>query len=296
MKELMGEISPKPVIKWAGGKSSLIPIFQNFGLLPKRFNHYYEPFLGGASIFLFLKQQKKDKLNATLSDINRELIDMYLVIRDNPSNLIDELITMQSMTSRNEYYDFRSEFNKLINTTVSNKVRKSALFIYLNKTCYNGLFRVNKKGEFNVPYCGINRKKIFDANNILNYSRYLSNVEIMCCDYRQSCKSAIKGDFIYFDPPYMPFSDTEGFTDYSQNGFDKKEQMLLSEIFEDLSSRGVKILLSNSYHEEIKKLYSNKYKVHINTVDAQRYISCKSDGRKVVKEYVITNFKPKNTL
>lgn len=291
MREVCGVAFPKPVVKWAGGKSALVAVFRQRGLIPNKVKHYYEPFLGGASLFFTISSCKRIE-EATLSDINRDLINLYQVIRDKPDLLINELEQLQEHTHRDEYYKNRDEFNALkVKNGEADSIRKASLFIYLNKTCYNGLYRVNKKGAFNVPFCGMARKSIFKSDNIYSVSRALKGVNLLCADYKDVCEKAQEGDFIFLDPPYMPFSDTLGFTDYSEDGFDEQAQEHLCSVYKDLTERGAKVLLSNSYHREVRRMYRGLPKTRLSIVEVQRYMSCKGDGRGLVKEYAITNFK-----
>jgi len=286
---------PKPFIKWAGGKSNIIPVYEKIGLLDIEFNDYYEPFLGGGAMFFYLWKKGKIKGRAYLSDINKDLIDTYLVIRDNLEDLLGYLNSLKYKYTKEDYYKFRRRYNilkskKEISTT--EKAEKSALFIYLNKTCFNGLYRENKKGEFNVPFGRYKNPKIYDEYNLRAASRALKNSILKVSDFGDAVFSAQKDDFVYFDPPYIPISPTSNFTSYHQQDFDIEDQKRLAETISKLSLKGVKILLSNAYHPTIKDIYKDIPDINFFVVLAPRYINSNGNKRGPVKEYAITNYKP----
>lgn len=286
---------PRPFIKWAGGKSSLVVEFEKKGLLPKQFNDYYEPFMGGGAVFFYLYNKGLINSNSFLSDVNKELVNVYNEIKQRPKPLIVQLKTLEDKYSSELFYQFRIEYNELKikeSSTAKEKTRKAALLIYLNKTCFNGLYRENKSGGFNVPFGDYENPRILDEPNILAVSTALKNTTISKKDFADCLKHAKEGDFVYFDPPYHPMSETASFTSYSEGDFGFDEQKRLSEVFSKLTEKKVLVLLSNSSHDEIKKLYERIEGAYLNTVNASRYISCKGSGRKPVLEYAITNFKP----
>lgn len=276
-----------PFVKWAGGKSQLLSQINN--LIPKKFSRYFEPFLGGGAVFFYLICKKNLKFNGYLSDINCELIDTYNAIKNNVDELILILQVHQKQFEKSPYeyyYKIRSRI-KFSNTT-----EIAARFIFLNKTCYNGLYRVNKKGLFNVPMGRYKRPLICDANNLRNTSTLLNNsdVRIESSDYRRMLnKYAQAGDFIYIDPPYDPTSSTSNFTSYSNNKFTEQDQKNLASLFKDLSHKGCKVLLSNSNTDLIKELYSDflNGSTKINVI---RAINSNGSRRSGHQELLIRNY------
>ena len=275
----------KPFVKWVGGKRQLIPELLKY--IPKNFNNYFEPFVGGGALFFelynlgILKNKK-----VFLFDINEELINAYKIIRDYPNELIEKLKEFKSKHNKEFYYQIR-ELDRTNNYKKLNNIIKAARFIYLNKTCFNGLYRVNKKGYFNVPMGKYKTPKILDENNILLVSEALQNTIIKHCDYKKVLEYAQKEDFIYFDPPYYPLTETSNFTSYTQEKFLKKEQIELFETFDILSQKGCFVLESNSDTEFINNLY-NKFK--IKKVFANRSINSKVNNRGKITEVLIRNY------
>ena len=241
-----------PFVKWAGGKSQLIP--QIIRLMPSRFARYFEPFLGGGAVFFHIASYNR---NALLSDINIDLIKAYKVIRNNVEELITALKYHQdeySKSPKSYYYQLRDKTKGL------NKIENAARFITLNKTCYNGLYRVNKKGLFNVPIGRYKNPLICDPVNLRKMSIVLSQSAsyLGVIDYKKILvEKADKDDFVYLDPPFHPISNTANFTSYTNNGFTLEDQKELATIFKELTRRGCKLLLSNSNTEEIRRLYSD---------------------------------------
>jgi DNA adenine methylase len=269
-----------PVVKWAGGKRQLLPDISKH--IPNEFSTYYEPFLGGGAVLFFLQPSR-----AVVNDINEELINMYLVIKDNVEELIDSL---KNHKNDEEYYYSireldrdRENYNKLDN------VEKASRIIFLNKTCYNGLFRVNSQGHFNVPYGRYKNPDITNDVTLRAVSNYLNRAKITfkCTDFERAVNNIRKGAFVYFDPPYDPVSDTSSFTGYDVNGFDKKEQERLKELCDKLDERGVKFLLSNSATDFILDLYKD---YNITTVKARRPINSKGNKRGEVDEVLVKNY------
>ena len=262
-----------PFIKWAGGKGQLL--LQYKPLFPATFKRYFEPFLGGGAVFFRIKPRQ-----AILSDINEELINAYAVIRDDVENLIDLLETHKN--DKDYYYSIRR-------LTIGNSlpIDRASRFIFLNRTCYNGLYRVNTKGDFNVPFGRYKKPLIFNADNLRNVSKQIKNAEIISGDFETILTRAKKPDFIYLDPPYQPTSKTAHFTNYAQNGFGENEQQRLSEVFCNLSKLGCFLMLTNSDTSLVRELYAD---FNITLVNARRTINCKVNGRKNVKELVIRNY------
>lgn len=266
-----------PLIKWVGGKRQLMPeLLRN---MPKKYNRYFEPFIGGGALFFELQPD-----NAYISDMNEELINLYTVVRDNVYELIVDLNAHQITK---EYYlkirdlDRTSKYKKLSN------IKRASRFIYLNRTCFNGLYRVNSKGEFNVPFGNYKNPRIVDVDNLLNCSELLKRTEIKNADFSEILTKVKKGDFVYFDPPYVPLNETSSFTSYTKNGFDIDMQIKLKEVCDELNSMGVKFLLSNSDTKIIKELYSN-YK--IKKVLASRQINANANGRGKITEVLVRNY------
>ena len=274
--------SPKPVVKWAGGKRQLLDEIKS--LAPKEYNTYFEPFVGGGAVLFCLQPQ-----NAVINDLNSELVCMYKVIKNNPLGLIDELRELSNNVDVFNYIRSldrnHDEFKKL------SDLKKAARLIYLNKTCYNGLYRVNANGEFNTPFAYNKNPLICDANNIISVHDYFVRVDIDIknTDFEKSVTNAQTGDFVYFDPPYDPISLSAAFTSYSKEGFDKNAQKRLAKLCIDLTDRGVKVMVSNSNTEFVRELYSAKcFKIHI--VEAGRAINSKAEGRGKIEEVIITNY------
>jgi len=271
-------LSLKPIVKWAGGKRALIKQYSKY--FPVNFNAYYEPFFGGGAIFLHLFSEGKIK-RAKLSDINEELINLYNVVKNNVEELIEELSSGKYVNKKTVFYKIRAE-------EPNDAVIRAARMIYLNRTCYNGLYRVNKQGKFNVPFGKYPENvKIVNKKNLRNVSKCLGNVEITTEDFEESVKSAKKGDFVYFDPPYIPLSDTAYFTDYTSEGFGIKEQERLAKVFRELDERGCFVMESNSGVPKVSELFDG---FKIVDVKAKRYISCDPEGRGGVKESLIINY------
>lgn len=276
---------PKPFVKWVGGKRQLLKQFRDLDLYPPHgFDPinaiYFEPFVGGGAVFFDLLPQK-----ACLSDLNRDLITTYNVIKSNVEDLIISLKNHQ--TDKDYFLEIRSK-----DTETMSDIEIASRFIYLNRTCFNGMYRVNSKGKFNVPFGKYTNPLICDENNLRKVSESLQGVEIEYKDYKDVLKKAKKGDFIYFDPPYYPLNKTSSFTSYTSEGFLEKEQIELKNTFLRLHKRGCYVMLSNSNSEFINRIYSEieDDKIKIHKVSASRAINSKASGRGRIKEVVITNY------
>ncbi|MHA1399442.1 MAG: DNA adenine methylase [Candidatus Heimdallarchaeaceae archaeon] len=268
-------LTPEPVVKWAGGKRGLIDKYNRY--FPKKFNKYYEPFFGGGAVFFHLFSLGRIK-NAKISDINEELINMYIVIRDRVDELIEELKSGKYYNEKEQYYKIRAE-------EPTDPVHRAARLIYLNHTCFNGLYRVNKQGKFNVPFGRYPKNvKILDEKNLRSVMKCLQKVDIKVQDFEEAVKDAKEGDFVYFDPPYAPLTETADFTSYTKEGFNFKEQERLANLFKDLSGRGCYVMESNSSAQIIKELYAE---FEIIEIKAKRYINSDPKGRKGVFESLI---------
>jgi len=256
--------SPKPFVKWAGGKRQLInKLLEN---APTVFNTFYEPFIGGGALLFALTPSK-----AVISDINTELINAYQVIKNNVEGLIRSL--KRHKNDETYFYNQRS-----LNPQELNELRRASRFIYLNKTCYNGLYRENSKGKFNTPFGRYKNPKIADEENLRAISAYLNSadVQILNLDFKQTVSKAKKGDFVYFDPPYHPWSETASFTKYSKSDFNMENQEELADTFKRLAKKGVHVMLSNSNTEIVKTLYTG---FNFTEVEANRFINCKAQKR-----------------
>lgn len=273
----------KPFVKWAGGKTQLLNKIKEY--LPKTFNTYYEPFVGGGALLLSLTPKK-----AYINDINKELLCAFECFKSDNEyrNLINELIKHEEEHSQKHYYDVR-EMDRSINFSDLPIYIRAARLIYLNKACFNGLYRVNSKGYFNVPSGNKDDLKVFDRENFEELKRYFEDcdIHISSVDFEKSLKTAKTGDFVYFDPPYDIFPDKNGFVDYSKEGFGKDEQARLARVFKELSNKGVYVMLSNHNTKYINELYSG-FNIHV--VNARRMINSKASGRGKVEEVIITNY------
>jgi DNA adenine methylase len=268
-------------LKWAGGKLQLIEQFEN--LFPPDFRNYYEPFIGSGAVFFYLKSKSKPS-KVILSDTNEELINCFAVVRDKPSELIEVLLNHRKRHSKQYYYEVRDlEPDRL------DSVSRAARMVYLNKTCFNGLYRVNSKGEFNVPFGDYKNPSIFDRNTLYRASQMLQDADLRVMTFDKVLDFAGKDDFVYFDPPYIPLSKTSSFTRYSKSEFSIKDQNQLSEVFRALDSMGCFVMLSNSDHSLIRELYRD-YDKNIVVVRAKRKINSVGSKRGAINEIVVTNY------
>lgn len=296
------EKTVKPFLKWAGGKGQLLKeIAQYYPFDDAAITKYAEPFVGGGAV-LFDILSRYDINEVYISDINAELINTYRIIRDEVDVLIKMLYTMQSefipldTDSRKIYYNEKRErFNDLkVNGNESINIEKAALMIFLNKTCFNGLFRVNKKGLFNVPMGAYKNPMICDEKNLRAVSEKLQEVTIVCGDYRESADFIDENTFVYFDPPYRPITDTASFTAYTESLFNDEEQIELARFVDDMHERGAKVVISNSDPKNSNiedDFFDNIYSAHkIKRVEATRMINCNSESRGKIKELLISNF------
>lgn len=274
----MGEFEAIKFVKWAGGKGQLLN--QLIPLFPKKFNRYIEPFVGSGAV-LFYILQKYPENEVIISDVNKELITAYKIIQKNVEELIKKLKDHKKKHNKEYYYKIRS-----INPDTLNDVEKAARFIYLNKTCFNGLYRVNSKGEFNVPIGSYKNPDVVQEEKLRTISKLLKKVKILNESFENVLKYAKKDDFIYLDPPYYPLNGNS-FTTYHHDDFLDEAHKKLAEIFNELSKRGCFCMESNSDTEFVKKLYLEH---KISTVKANRLINCRSDGRGIINEVVIINY------
>lgn len=262
-----------PFLKWAGGKTELLPEIAN--RLPRSFNTYWEPFLGGGALFF-----RVSPVAAVLSDANEELINCYLVVRNNLPELITHL--KKHVVKKDYFLTLRKSQPWQLDP-----VSRAARLIFLNKTCFNGLYRVNQRGEFNVPFGDYDNPRIFDQAILEADSALLQKSEILCRDFRHLLYKTQPDDFVYFDPPYVPLSNTSSFTAYSETPFDHREQRSLSRVYKALNERGCRVMLSNSDSPAVASLYKD---FNIEKVHVSRAINSRADRRGKIPELIITNY------
>ncbi|MEI7891225.1 MAG: DNA adenine methylase [bacterium] len=277
------DIQARPFLKWVGGKAQLLSQFEKY--YPKDFNNYFEPFIGGGALFFSLNPTK-----AHINDVNTTLIATYKNIKNNSEDIIKILKKLHDKYQKSDdvarsdfFYDIREKFNSLSDTDL----KKSAYLIFLNKTCFNGMYRENSKGGFNTPFGKYKNPTILDKENILRISKVLKNTKLTSVSFEKAVADAKKGDFIYFDPPYHPLSETAKFTSYHKDSFTKEDQLKLRDIFIELDKKGCYVMLSNSHTPFIEDIYK-KYRQE--TVMANRAINCKASGRGKIKELLILNY------
>lgn len=267
----------KPVIKWVGGKRQLIQDLKE--LLPSQYNRYFEPFIGGGALFFSLKHQ-----NSFINDYNPELTNLYNVIKNKPDELIKDL--KKHKNSQEYYYKVRALDRDEKKYSRMSDVKKASRFIYLNKTGYNGLYRVNRKGQNNVPYGKYKNPSWLDETNLKECSKLLADTQIHTGDFDVVREHVKAGDFVYFDPPYVPLN-ANSFTSYTDQGFDNKMQERLKDLCDYINSIGAYFMLSNSYTDYILELYKE---YEIKTVYATRAVNSKADGRGKIKEVIVVNY------
>jgi len=267
-------------IKWPGGKRRLI--FQIDLLLPNKIENYHEPFLGGGSVFFHIKKKYNPK-NCNISDINSDLINTYKDVRDRPFELMVHLDELKNKRSKKSYYQIREDFNK---REISG-VKRSAIFIYLNKSCFNGIYRVNMKGEFNVPHGAYKNPKFYDKEIILEASELLKGVRIKCQDYRKSLSSIKKSSFVYLDPCYDPLKKTS-FAHYTPERFSEGDREQLAKFMSEARKRGALLMLSNNDIQEVRDIY-NSLGLAITEVSAHRCVNSDPSKRGRIRELLIVS-------
>jgi DNA adenine methylase len=283
MESVENTKSPRPFLKWVGGKKQLLK--ELIANTPKEYNAYYEPFIGGGALFFELKHKPSH-----INDINTTLTGAYKNIKENLPKVLTELRKLdKAFRAKGEeeqkemFYEIRTAFNSMS----SDKYLKTAYLIFLNKTSYNGMYRENSKGEFNTPFGRYKNPLICDEPNLKLVSDLLQEATITNTSFENAVKEAKKNDLVYFDPPYHPVNETANFTSYSGDGFNKEDQIKLKETMDKLTKKGVKVMLSNSFTPFIIDLYKDYKQV---TVYANRAINCKAKGRGKVKELLIVNY------
>lgn len=292
----------KPFVKWAGGKNSLIPQltkYYPFELKNGTIERYIEPFVGGGAVLIDILQKYEVK-EAYAFDINKDLINCYNVIKYKVEDLIQKLdkkekefLALDKDERQKYFYNIRTEYNSyLLDNEID--VKRASEFIFLNRTCFNGLYRVNKNGKFNVPCGKYKNPTICDSNNLRNLSKLLKNVVFAYGDYKESEKLVDENTFVYFDPPYRPLSVTSGFTSYTKEDFNDENQKELAEYYNKLNLKNAKLMLSNSNPKntnENDNFFEKIYKgFNINEVSAKRMINANAKGRGEISELLITNY------
>lgn len=299
----------KPFLKWAGGKNQLLPVFNQ--RLPvhilenKTIESYVEPFVGGGAMFFNLKKKFNIK-EAVISDINQELIMAYQVIKNDHGELINLLketekhhLELDEEGRKENYYRIRKEYNSKFNdmdfAVYNNRwIERTAHLIFMNKTCFNGLYRQNKIGEFNVPFGRYKNPKICDSENIKLANKALKNTEILCTNFEDTENYVNENTFVYLDPPYRPINKTSNFTTYSKDGFNDADQINLASFYSKMNDRGAFLMLSNSdpkNHDPCDEFFDELYKdFKIERVPAKRNINRDATGRGLINELIITNY------
>ena len=277
----MKEVALQPFTKWTGGKRQLLPVIRE--LMPKKYNRYFEPFVGGGALFFDLAPK-----DAVINDFNAELINCYQQIKDNPQELIEILKVHQEYNSKEYYLDLRSA-DRDERIDMMSEVQRAARILYMLRVDFNGLYRVNSKNQFNVPYGRYKNPKIVDENLVSAISTYLNNnqIEIKKGDFEKAVLDVQPGDFVYFDPPYIPLSETSAFTSYTHEGFSYDDQVRLRDTFKKLSDTGAYVMLSNSSSFLVEELYQD---CNIHYVEATRTNGAKSSSRGKISEIIVTNY------
>lgn len=271
----------QPFTKWTGGKRQLLEELRSY--MPETYGRYFEPFVGGGALFFDLAPEQ-----AVINDFNEELINAYRQIKNNPAELINLLIKHKENNSKDYYLALRSA-DRDGRISRMTGVERAARILYMLRVDFNGLYRVNSKNQFNVPYGRYKNPKIVDVDLLYQISEYLNenDVEILQTDFAEAVKDAQTGDFVYFDPPYIPLNETSSFTSYTHEGFSYEEQVRLRNTFKELTERGVYAMLSNSSSPLVEELYKD---FNIYFVEAQRTNGAKSSSRGKISEIIVTNY------
>lgn len=288
---LEAPLAARPFIKWAGGKGQLIPELSR--RLPHGFRRYHEPFVGGGALFFHLWNGGRLRHGAVLSDYNRELIDCYEVVRDDVEPLITALRWHHQKRLDGEYFRQVRGWDREPGFETRSKIERAARTIFLNRTCYNGLYRLNRKGQFNAPFGYYKNPLICDPENLRAVSAALRDVELRTGDFGDVLERAEPGDLVYFDPPYVPVSATASFTHYTGQTFGPEDQRRLAGVFAELAARGVYVMLSNSATPLSRELYaSNERALSTSVVLASRKINCDGAKRGSVEELIVCSYAP----
>lgn len=275
--------SARPFIKWAGGKQQLLSQFEQY--FPRKFGRYIEPFLGGGAVYFHLWNANRISASAALWDNNGELINAYRIVRDRVEELVEHLRDHQLHHSEQYYYKVRKQDR--IASLQFEPVERAARTLYLNKTCFNGLYRVNSKGQFNVPIGRYDNPRILDEDRLRIASKALHNAQFEVRDFRAVVEVARPGDFLYFDPPYHPLSDTSNFTSYTAGSFGMADQRDLADVFAALDAKGCYCMLSNSHTPFVLELYDS---FRVELVQATRSINSDASSRGRISEVLILNY------
>ena len=272
----------QPFLKWAGGKRQLIPQIKKY-LKKQEFTFYYEPFLGGGSILFYLQPNK-----AVVNDYNKDLIECYKCIRDNYEELILKLKEYEKMNNEEDFYRIR-ECDRKEEYKYWTKVEKAARLIYLNRTCYNGLFRLNSSGQFNTPFGRYKNPNICNEIVLKALNEYFNSniIDFRSGDFEECCSDVPTGSLVYFDPPYDQFDDQVNFVGYTENGFTRQDQIRLKELCDTLINNGCTVIISNSSTPFIRELYGDKSYYHIHTLLAKRSINSNANRRGEIEEVLI---------
>jgi DNA adenine methylase len=276
--------SPKPFVKWAGGKRQLIPAIEKH--LPEKFGSYFEPFLGGGALLFHLLSENKN-LKRYVSDLNSDLVLSYVSIRDNLNGLLKSL----QKHSDKYFSDSKSYYYSVRESNPKSQIEKVSRLLFLNRTCFNGLYRVNSKGKFNVPLGRYSHPNIIQEENLRAVNQFLNQNKIIikCQDFSSTVEKAKKGDFVYFDPPYQPVSKTANFTSYTNGNFGLNDLKRLAKVSNELAKKGVNVLLSNSSSKQVRDLFSSKH-WDIIKIEANRAINSDSNKRTGHFELLIKNY------
>lgn len=275
------EVQPKPFVKWAGGKTKMLPfILSSF---PEKVDTYYEPFLGGGAVFFEMLRQKRFR-KAVIGDSNPDLMCAFTAIKDQVEDLIAELKSGKYKYERRTFERIRS-----VDSGTLDAVQRAARFVYLNKTCFNGLYRVNRDGQFNAPFGKFENPLICDEPNLRAVSRALKGVRLVHGDFALIVEKAKRGDGVYFDPPYLPISKTASFTAYNAGGFGLGDHYKLAGLFKELAGMGVNVVVSNSLSDKTRELYSG---FDVRELTGSRNIGGPAEYRKPVKEMMVVGGPP----
>lgn len=276
--------SPKPFVKWAGGKRQLLPEIEKH--IPKKFSSYFEPFLGGGALLFHLLSENKN-LKGHVSDLNSDLVLSYVTIREH----LDALLKSLQKHSDNYFSDSQNYYYSVRESNPKSQIEKVSRLLFLNRTCFNGLYRVNSKGKFNVPLGRYSNPNIVQEENLRSVNQFLNQnkISIKCQDFSSTIEKAKKGDFVYFDPPYQPVSKTANFTSYTNSSFHFSDFKRLAKISNQLSKKGVNVLLSNSSSKQVLEMFAGK-NWEIIKIEANRAINSNSNKRTGHFELLIKNY------
>ena len=279
-------MNPSPFVKWAGGKTQLLSQFEPF--FPTSFGRYVEPFVGGGAVFFDLfRQGRLAGKETVLVDSLEELINCYRAIQNRVDELIAELLRHESHKHDEEYFYQVRAWDRTPGYTQRGEIERAARFLFLNRTCYNGLYRVNRSGEFNVPFGRYDNPTICAEGNLRAVSRALQGVRLLAGDFAQCLETAAPGDFVYLDPPYHPLSGTANFTSYTSDAFGAEDQRRLAGLFRELDRLGCQVMLSNSSTDFVREIYGDYQQVE---VQATRVISSKAGARGAIPELLVMNY------